>query len=154
MGGSGAPFLLDLYRDRVDYPDLLRKAIALANRWDADKIIIEKAGTGYPLLQELRPKFRGKVTSYRPQVDKETRFAAQTAKIETGDFVLPREAPWLDELRHELLAFPHGRHDDQVDAMAQFLDWTGRSRGRRAISRGPRQRPQGYRRRQGRRERR
>jgi hypothetical protein len=25
--------------------------------------------------------------------------------------------------RHELMAFPNGRHDDQVDSVAQFLDW-------------------------------
>ncbi len=36
---------------------------------------------------------------------------------------LPREAPWLDSYIHELLIFPNGRHDDQVDSTAQALDW-------------------------------
>jgi hypothetical protein len=27
----------------------------------------------------------------------------------------PAEAPWLETLEHELLSFPNGRHDDQVD---------------------------------------
>ncbi|MET4120500.1 hypothetical protein ABIB90_007540 [Bradyrhizobium sp. JR4.1] len=36
---------------------------------------------------------------------------------------LPSDAPWLDEYLSELLAFPYGRHDDQVDSTSQFLNW-------------------------------
>jgi phage terminase large subunit-like protein len=36
---------------------------------------------------------------------------------------LPREADWLDSFLLELLAFPHGKHDDQVDSVSQFLAW-------------------------------
>ena len=31
--------------------------------------------------------------------------------------------PWLAEYLHELTVFPKGKHDDQVDSTAQFLDW-------------------------------
>ena len=41
--------------------------------------------------------------------------AAQSAKIEAGAVFLPRQAPWLDDLRAEILAFLHGMHDDQVE---------------------------------------
>jgi hypothetical protein len=37
--------------------------------------------------------------------------------------LLPEEAPWLAEFVSELLAFPSGRYDDQVDALLLFLDW-------------------------------
>jgi hypothetical protein len=37
--------------------------------------------------------------------------------------ILPREALWLGELLHELLAFPNARHDDQIDSVSQFLNW-------------------------------
>jgi hypothetical protein len=30
-------------------------------------------------------------------------------------------APWLDEFKKELLSFPKGRHDDQIDALSQGL---------------------------------
>jgi predicted phage terminase large subunit-like protein len=36
---------------------------------------------------------------------------------------LPENAPWLGEFLTELLAFPKGRHDDQVDSVSQFLKW-------------------------------
>jgi hypothetical protein len=37
--------------------------------------------------------------------------------------LLPVEAPWLADFENELLAFPNGRNDDQVDALLLFLDW-------------------------------
>ena len=30
---------------------------------------------------------------------------------------------WLDELQREVLAFPNGKHGDQVDSMVQFMIW-------------------------------
>jgi hypothetical protein len=63
------------------------------------------------------------VTRYQPQADKVMRMHAQTAMIENGFVHLPDSAPWLAAYLHELTAFPKGRHDDQVDATAQMLDW-------------------------------
>ena len=60
----------------------------------------------------------------RPDKDKVTRMSAQSAKIEAGQVHLPKEADWLGTFLHELLAFPNGRHDDQVDSVSQFLKWT------------------------------
>src|ERR1700719_4118056 len=48
---------------------------------------------------------------------------AQTAMIENGFVHLPESAPWLAEYLHEMTVFPNGKHDDQVDSTAQFLDW-------------------------------
>jgi predicted phage terminase large subunit-like protein len=59
----------------------------------------------------------------RPEKDKITRLSAQSAKIEAGQLLLPIKAPWLEDFKAELLAFPGGRHDDQVDALSQFLGW-------------------------------
>ena len=43
--------------------------------------------------------------------------------IEAGQLLLPREASWLAEFKHELLAFPSVRYDDQVDALTQLMLW-------------------------------
>ncbi len=43
--------------------------------------------------------------------------------MEAGHVLLPKEAPWLAVFLEELLAFPRGRHDDQVDSVSQFLKW-------------------------------
>jgi phage terminase large subunit-like protein len=51
------------------------------------------------------------------------RMAAQSIKIKQGRVFLPRKAEWLDAFHKEILAFPYGAHDDQVDALSQFLQW-------------------------------
>jgi predicted phage terminase large subunit-like protein len=92
----------------------------------------EKRDRFFPLFQDLSRTHRlsRKTQTITPVDDKVTRFEAQTAKLETGNFLVPVEAPWLDDFRRECLAFPGGKYDDQVDSMTQFLAWTGSRRGR------------------------
>jgi predicted phage terminase large subunit-like protein len=49
--------------------------------------------------------------------DKETRLSRHQGRLEAGRLLLPTEAPWLADFENELLAFPSGRYDDQVDAL-------------------------------------
>ena len=65
--------------------------------------------------------------------DKVMRMSAQTAKIEAGRVYLPVRAPWLADFEAEVLAFPSGKHDDQVDSMSQFLTWASRPVARPSI---------------------
>jgi predicted phage terminase large subunit-like protein len=95
-------------------------------------VLIEDAGSGASLIQELC-EHKIPVVPIRPEGDKVMRMDAQTAKIEAGAVHVPRQAPWLDDLRSELLAFPHGLHDDQVDSISQALNWMSRPRRRRVL---------------------
>src|ERR1700751_3247336 len=88
----------------------------------ANEVVIEDKASGTQLIQELIADGCYAVTRYQPTCDKIMRLHAQTAMIE--NFVhIPETAPWLDEYLHELTVFPKGKHDDQVDSTAQFLDW-------------------------------
>jgi len=49
----------------------------------------------------------------------------QTPKLEAGALFLPRSSPWLTDFMQEYLSFPKGRHDDQIDALSQFVEWRG-----------------------------
>ena len=40
--------------------------------------------------------------------------------------MLPLNSTWLSDFQAELLQFPHGRHDDQVDSLSQFLGWVAK----------------------------
>lgn len=89
-------------------------------------MLIEDAGPGMNLLQDLRCSPAPgtlRPIGVRPDGGKLERMAAQTAKIEAGHVHLFENAPWLPEFLSELLAFPNGRHDDQVDSVSQFLFW-------------------------------
>jgi phage terminase large subunit-like protein len=48
---------------------------------------------------------------------------AQAARFEAGQVHLPENAPWLADYVNELLAFPNGAHDDQIDATSQALNF-------------------------------
>ena len=78
------------------------------------------------LLQDLQRSMPTGLTrpiGVKPEGSKLERMAAQSAKIEAGQVHLPKSAPWLGDFLSELLAFPNGRHDDQVDSVSQFLRW-------------------------------
>lgn len=47
--------------------------------------------------------------------DKPTRSRAIQARTSMGKVYLPSKAPWMAEFTRELLTFPAGKHDDQVD---------------------------------------
>jgi predicted phage terminase large subunit-like protein len=117
-------------RGKPTSPALRRKVIEVYNRWQDPTILIEDAGSGISLLQDLYDQDIPAV-AVKPEGDKVLRMSAQTAKIEAGAVHLPRQATWLDNLRSEVLAFPHGVHDDQVDSISQALNWmSARSKSR------------------------
>lgn len=118
-------YLMDVFRVRADFPTLLEKAETRARHWKANKILIEDTANGTPVLQSLRQTKVGglKWTPYRPKGDKSARLSAITPLMEQGKVHVPATATWLPEFRNELLAFPNGKHDDQVDSISQFLNW-------------------------------
>lgn len=117
-------YLLSVFRERLDYPDLKRTILRLGDEWKADIVLIEKAATGIPLLQECFPQMRSRFRAVIPCQDKEVRFNAACAPIEAGKVLLPRDATWLADFRRELMGFPRTKHDDQADSVSQFLNWT------------------------------
>lgn len=116
--------LLDVYRARLDYPDLREKALSMQKDWDAETVVIEKASTGWPLLQDCRLVDRSVFLRYTPSESKEIRFGSACTVVKDKRVFLPGHAPWLSEFKRELLSFPRGRHDDQVDSFSQFLNWS------------------------------
>jgi predicted phage terminase large subunit-like protein len=126
-------YLIDVFRARLQYPDLRRKIASLAARHGAGTVLIENAGSGTTLLQDLRhdlPDGMTRPIGQKPEGSKTDRMAVQVNKIEAGHVHLPKEADWLDTFLLELLAFPNGRHDDQVDSVSQFLKWAAMRRYR------------------------
>ncbi len=119
-------YLIDVLRKRLEYPDLKRRVVEEARRHGADAVVIEDKGSGTHLIQDLGREGDVRPIPIMPEGDKVTRMSAQTAKIEAGYVVLPERASWLQDFQTEVLQFPHGRHDDQVDSLSQFLAWVSR----------------------------
>ena len=125
---GGQAHVLDVVRVRLEYPDLRRRILREAARFKADRVLIEPSSSGIALLQDLRREGQLRPISLRAKGDKIVRLEAHSAKLEAGYVLIPERAPWLSDFKAELLAFPSSRHDDQVDALSQFLEWFSRHR--------------------------
>lgn len=124
LGAVGLDYyLLDVARGRWESWELRDRIVALSEGWRADVTLIEKTHLGYALLQDLRWTGALAPILMPPRYDKEARLQAQSARFEAGQVYLPTEAPWLGEYISELLAFPNGRYDDQVDATTYALHY-------------------------------
>jgi predicted phage terminase large subunit-like protein len=119
-------YVLDVWRERVEFNGLYSMTRHLARSWNPTTLLIEDAGNGTALLQHLRnnePRGVPSPLGRKPKLDKLTRLEGVTPMIEAGDLLIPSEAPWLATFKAELLGFPSTRHDDQVDALSQLMSW-------------------------------
>ena len=113
-------YLVDVWRQRVDYPTLKAKVQRLAKEFGARRILVEDTGAGTSLVQEMRSHVSG-IIAVNPEGDKVSRMAVASAKFEAGQVWLPERASWLPDLEAELFSFPGSRHDDQCDSISQAL---------------------------------
>jgi predicted phage terminase large subunit-like protein len=115
-------FVLEVIRGKFPFDRLKEKIVEVKARFgQAASLVIEEGGISLGLIQSLREK-RINIVDYKPKGDKEERLISQIDLFMGGSVLLPKDAPWLKEFESELLSFP-GRHDDQVDALAQGLAW-------------------------------
>lgn len=89
-------------------------------------MLIEEAGSGIQLLQDLRLESGITVRGIVPKDDKATRLLSVSHLIEGGQILVPADSPWIAKFHREVTMFPNGKHDDQVDSLSQFLKWFSR----------------------------
>ena len=115
--------VLEVSRGHWTVMQMREQIIGLAAQWQVDLVIVEDTSSGMGLIQLLKEVPRLDVVGRKPDTDKVTRMSRQQGRFEAGRILLPTEALWLADFENELLAFPSGRYDDQVDALLLFLDW-------------------------------
>ena len=120
---ANAYYLLWLWRDRAEFPELTRRMTWLADQWKPTEILVEDRASGQSLIQELRHSTRLAITPIKVDKDKLSRAQSVTPLIEAGKVFLPESAPWLNDFIDELAAFPRGSHDDCVDSVTQALNY-------------------------------
>jgi predicted phage terminase large subunit-like protein len=122
-------YLLDVFRRKLDFPSLKRAVKDQISLHAPTVVLIEDKASGISLIQELRHEGFSKVQA-APAMDgdKIMRLRAQTAQIEGGFVLLPKEAAWLDKYIRELISFPNSKNDDQVDSTVFALAWVGQNR--------------------------
>ena len=117
---SGRWYLIDVWRKRVDYPELKAAVRSLSSEHAANRVLVEDTGAGTSLVQKLLGEVDG-ILAVKPDCDKTIRMSVVSAKFESGRVFLPERASWLADFEAELFAFPGSRHDDQCDSVSQAL---------------------------------
>jgi predicted phage terminase large subunit-like protein len=121
-------YVVDCVRGKWDGFELVERILDLYETWRPGVVGIEKGhiemALGPFLEKRVRERrlneayFRDLKTGRR---DKEARARAIQGRMQQGMVYFPKEPLWVGPLIAELLRFPNGVHDDQVDALA----WIG-----------------------------
>jgi len=127
---DGRLWLLDLWRNQTASDQWIESFCDLVRQWRpigwAEEQGQIKAGVG-PFL-DRRMRERGAFVARRPfptRGDKAVRAQSIRGRIALDGLHYLASAPWRAEFEAELMSFPAGRHDDQVDALGlvgQLLD--------------------------------
>lgn len=125
-GRAGAKFyLLDQVRGQMDFVKTKAAFVSLAEKWPhAVRKLVEDKANGPAIISELRDKVAG-IIPITPKESKEARAYAVSTLWEAHNVYIPdpQETKWVGrDFIPELLSFPAGAHDDQVDAMTQALN--------------------------------
>lgn len=125
--------LLEAINEKMEMPDLKQRALEAYNYWKPDSLLVEKKGSGFPLIYELRQlgipvqefvPSRGNDKMVRVNAVSDlfrgvsVRLNKQTKTYEPGGGIVwaPVDLPWANEVMEQFAAFPHGENDDLVDA--------------------------------------
>jgi len=119
--GVNAYYLLDMWKGRVEFPELKRKVVELYELHKTSEILIEDKASGQSLLQELQRETRLPIKAIKVEQDKIARVHAVTPLIEAGRVYLPKTKTWAKTYTDEMEEFPNGEFDDIVDSTSQFL---------------------------------
>jgi predicted phage terminase large subunit-like protein len=128
LAATGEMFLRDQWRGRVSIPEVEAQALKMKEKHELPWLGVESAGIGQAVLQSL--KHRGlSVRPLKANANKIIRSQSAQIRMEGGMMFFPVDAVWLDDLETELALFPHGQHDDQVDALSHAAYWAQKSAG-------------------------
>jgi predicted phage terminase large subunit-like protein len=107
-------YILDIYRDKITFHNLERRAVELFEYWQADALYVEDAGSGQSLIQVLPVSYGISVQAVKP-MNKVVRAQMASSPLENKEVLLPQNTSWANDFINELARFPSGKHDDQVD---------------------------------------
>ena len=133
---NGYYYIRDRFNKHLDYAGVRNAIQKQYDDWKPSLVLIENRASGTSLVQELKnTRIPIKAITPTSMQNKMVRAYNVSGIIEAGKVLLPRTAPWKIDFTNNLIQFPYGRWDDDVDALTQFLEHSKKTYRR---SRGPR----------------
>lgn len=116
---NGNYYLINRIKDRWEYPELLLQIKLLSQRFQPNIILIEDKSSGQSLIQSLQREI-SRVKTVQVDKDKITRAHSVSHLFENGKIFIA-QAPWTKDYIANLIKFPFGSHDDDVDSTTMAL---------------------------------
>jgi predicted phage terminase large subunit-like protein len=118
-------YLIDWYREQSDPEEWVDELLDLMRQWKPiewgeEKGQIQKSLDSFIRKRQQEEKVYCHRVQYASSVDKATRAQAIRGRMAQGKVFLPANKEWARKLVQELLRFPAGKNDDQVDVLAIF----------------------------------
>lgn len=134
----GQAVLIDLLRGKWEAPELLTRARSFWLKHKDGKMRprsmrVEDKVSGTGLIQTLRREGVPIIPVQRDK-DKISRGNDAAPFVESGNVLLPADAPWLSDFLDESEKFPAGAHDDQLDPMFDAIDRVQRNQAEQSAS--------------------
>ncbi len=117
-------YVLDWYRDRINFPTQVKLVEKLAKKWDPIQIGIENNAYQQALPQELKERSMLPIKEIKQTKDKVTRIQSASIHFENKKILLPKKHPELENFINEYIYFPKSKHDDMLDSMELTLQLT------------------------------
>jgi predicted phage terminase large subunit-like protein len=125
-------FIKEVWRGKVEFPQLLEQVERLANkyRYKLNTIYIEDKSSGIQAVQSLKQASNAEIQDlimpFTPngKGDKVSRAFQASLWCENGSVLLPppdESYNWLYDFEEELFSFPSSKKMDQVDAFNQLI---------------------------------
>jgi predicted phage terminase large subunit-like protein len=90
-----------------EFPDIIKKGI-------------EDKANGPAVISTLQTEISGLV-EIKAEGSKESRWQSSAAAVESGNVYLPYNAPWKEDFIEVCASVPHGKYDDDADALAHLI---------------------------------
>lgn len=120
-------YILDAWKKKMAFTQTVEEVIAQRDKYLPlglpVSILIEKKANGGPIIELLDNKITG-VIPYDPGANKIARMKSATPAVSSGHVLVPEDkavVPWREILLHDVVKFPHVRHDDLADAFSQLV---------------------------------
>jgi len=125
---TGNVWIVDIRRGRWNSLEIIDEMFSVQERYDPDLYTVEEGQIEKAIGPFLRQEMMKRnlflpLNPMNPAKDKVQRARGINARMKAGGVRIDTEASWYPEFEEELLTFPRGKHDDQVDSFS----WIGQT---------------------------
>jgi predicted phage terminase large subunit-like protein len=122
---GGNLYLLDQRRGRMDFTESVAAIRTMSAKYPkAYAKLVEDKANGPAVINHLKNEISGLIP-IEPTGSKQARAYAASPAFQAGNVFIPHplSVSWVAAYEHELLSFPAGANDDQVDATSQAINY-------------------------------